>query len=506
MNSKVIINVVFVGAALILALFLGQWVVTAPKEVGIGFALIVALIAFFVLNKNVWILVPTFMTVSISFPWIPGSFSPIELTCMYLIACTAVLLVARRITFQIRMTAIEWSSLFVILMLAQSYARNPAGLNMFQSDYVGGRPYLLVIIALFVGIILSTIRTTPELINKAFKLSVLGYIGSFGINVMAQISGKLATYTGLLFGVYGPGGRGLVDPSGAVLPDPESAGRNSAAATMAKGASRILIAFRHPLKALYSPFWLMVLMAALVGAGMSGFRNVIASTVLTIVLGTYYWGRSRAIVLGVFIGISGYVALNIMNLVYPLPPNIQRSLTFLPGTWEERYRVDAESSTDWRLDMWKEALYTERFIENKLLGDGLGIRKEDFTRMVEISFSAVISDEMSQERAMLAGDFHSGPVTTIRVIGYVGLFVLIGMLIVVAIRAHKMIMYARGKPFFMPVIYFCLPMVWFPIFFLFVFGSFKSSIPTFFIQMGLLRLLENNLKNQVTTVEPEELS
>lgn len=93
---------------------------------------------------------------------------------------------------------------------------------------------------------------------------------------------------------------------------------------------------------------------------------------------------------------------------------------------------------------------------------------------------------------MLAGDFHSGPVTTIKVIGYVGLLVLIMAMCIMSYRAHKLIIFAREKPFFREVMFFCLPMVTSPIIYLFIFGSFKTSIPIWFIQLGFLRLLENH--------------
>lgn len=496
MNQNVIINVVFVAVALIIAIFLGQWVVTAPKEVGIGLAVVVAAVTFFVMKQHVWMLVPAFMTLSISFPWIPGGFSPVELACIYVIVCTFFLLLTRKITLRIQMTAIEWMALLVILMLLQAFIRNPAGIRLMHSDYVGGRAYFVMTVFIFSAYILATTRTNHARISKLFKWSILGYLGSFGINAIAQISGALAVYTGALFGVYGEYGGPLGQDMDNSNADTSKAGRSAAATIWARASSRCLSAFRNPLTALWHPFWGIILLSALLGAGMSGFRNVIASTCLTFVFGVYYWGRGKAVFAGCLLGIVAYLLINILNMMMPLPANIQRSLSFLPGTWEERYVEDAGASTDWRIEMWEEALFTDRYIENKMLGDGLGIRRSDFSHMMAISTSRVITDEMSQERAMLAGDFHSGPITTIRVMGYSGLLVLITAMLLVAIRAHKLIIYSRKKPYFREVIFFCLPLVWFPLFFVFIFGSFKASIPTFFLQVGLLRLLEINLKGR----------
>ena len=71
-----------------------------------------------------------------------------------------------------------------------------------------------------------------------------------------------------------------------------------------------------------------------------------------------------------------------INLLAPLPPNVQRALTFLPGTWEQRYKDDAEGSTEWRVEVWKVALFTERWIKNKWLGDGLGFSAAELATQI----------------------------------------------------------------------------------------------------------------------------
>lgn len=485
-------NIAAISVSLLMAVILGQWVVTDPKLAGIAIAIFAAGSLFFILNKNVWILIPAFMTLGISFPWIPGDFSPIQLASMYVSVCTFLLLASHKVTLRLRMTSIEWMAVLMLLMLLQAYMRNPVGIRLLGSENVGGRPYVIMLIALAGGVILATTRTDHAQIKKAFKWSVIGYMATFSIQLAASVSATIAGYTAILFGAGG-GHASATDE----LRDSTKAGRNGAAAVLAKASSRCLVAFRHPLKAMCHPFWGLIVLSALLGAGMSGFRNVIASTLLTLVLGTYYWGRGQAVIRGCFIGVSGYLIINIINIAVPLPPNVQRSLSFLPGTWEERYIIDAEGSTNWRVEMWEEALTTDRYIENKIIGDGLGIRRSDFMFMQEISDSRVITNEMSQERAMLAGDFHSGPVSSVRVVGYVGLLVLIVTMIVVAVRAHKLIMYSRGKPYFREVIFFCLPMVWGPIFFLFIYGDYKGMVPGLLVQMGLLRLFEINLKGRI---------
>jgi len=497
MNDRIVANIILVGASLVLAVFLGSWVISAPKEVGVGIAVVLAIVVFMVLNRNVWILIPACMTLGIRFPLIPGGFSTVELASMFVVGCTFFLLLNRRVSLRLKMTSLEWMSIAILLLLIQSFLRNPVGIRALGSANVGGRPYVIIIITVCAGIVLASTRTDHAQIKRAFRWSIYGYLVTFVIQVLAYASAKIAFYTTILFGVTG--GHSATDQTVSV--NSGRASRNTLGSFLASSTSRTLVAFKSPLKALFHPLWLILLVVSIVSAGVSGYRSVIGVTGITLLLGIYYWGGGRAVVLAGFLGISGYMGINILNMAIPLPPNIQRSLSFLPGSWEDRYKEDANASTDWRVEMWKEALLTDTYIRNKYLGDGLGIQRSDFLHMKAIGESRIITDEMSQERAMLAGDFHSGPVTTIKVIGYVGLIILTIAMVVVALRAHRLIMNSRNKPHFKEVLFFCLPLVYMPIVFLFVFGSFKSSIPVWFIQVGLLRLLERNLNENEAYVD-----
>ena len=491
MNERIIVNIVVLVGALILALFLGNWVVSDPEGVGVGIVLVTALVLFLALNKNIWVLIPASMTLAIKFPFIPGGFSLAELISMYVVFCSFLMLLTRKVVFRLRMTSLEWLSFFILLLMLQSYLRNPVGIRLLGSEYVGGRPYVIVFFGVAAGWVLASTRTTQNYISKAFHWSILAYFGSFILNLAAQLSFTVAKYTAILFGITG----GHVADTGydAVTKDSGRADRNRAASLFARAGSRILIAKLDPIRAIIKPLWLLLLIGIILAAGVSGYRSVIATTAMILMLGAYYWGGLRSVMMAGFLALVGYIGIIVLHLVSPLPPNIQRSLTFLPGPWEERHIEDAGASTDWRVEMWKEAMYTDRYIRNKFIGDGLGISRADYMHMVQISDAVLLTDEMSQERAMLAGDFHSGPVTTIKVIGYFGLIVLTIAMLVLAWRAHRLILFSRGKPFFSQVLFFCVPMVISPIVYMFIFGSFKTSIPLWFIQIGLLRLLENNL-------------
>jgi hypothetical protein len=195
-------------------------------------------------------------------------------------------------------------------------------------------------------------------------------------------------------------------------------------------------------------------------------------------------------------GMVGIALLAAINLLAPLPPNVQRTLTFLPGTWEQRYKDDAEGSTEWRMEVWKEVLLTDRWIQNKWIGDGLGFSAAEFAaqRNQRKGARAGISGfEAHRESVLASGDYHSGPVSSVRVVGYIGLFIFLLAQIRLAVHAHRQIIRCRGTEWLPVALFIGIPIVWSPLFFTLIFGDFKISASVFLLSLGMIRLLENNL-------------
>jgi hypothetical protein len=167
----------------------------------------------------------------------------------------------------------------------------------------------------------------------------------------------------------------------------------------------------------------------------------------------------------------------------------------LPGTWEERYIKDAEGSSEWRFEIWKEVLTSKKYIQNKWFGDGLGFSSRDFRSSLNVqgNVTGVSGFDEHRENILISGDYHSGPVQTIRVIGYVGLLLLLLAQIRLAVHAHRQIIRSKNTEWFPVALFVGIPLVWNPIFFVFVFGDFKGAAATLMLGIGMVRMLENNL-------------
>jgi hypothetical protein len=256
--------------------------------------------------------------------------------------------------------------------------------------------------------------------------------------------------------------------------------------------------FKNPLRAALAPKWLFLILLSLACALFGGFRSGFAAVILTYVVGTWYRGGLGAVLAGAVVGCGGVALLAVINLILPLPPNVQRSLTFLPGTWEQRYKDDAKDSTEWRVVVWKEVLFTDRWIENKMIGDGLGFTNQQLSYQLSLTDTqatrvGISGFDMQRESILASGDYHSGPISTIRVIGYVGLVFLILFQIRLAVHAHRQIMRCRGTQWHPLALLIGLPMIWQPFYFLFIFGDFRAEAVSLLMGAAMIRILERGL-------------
>lgn len=503
-ESNTIAKIFILVVALLLAVLIGSLLVTdqfvALACVGGG-----AVLAFcFWLGKDIWLLIPFSYLLSLQFPWLPGGLPPSQICVLIATAWFLFLLAMRKVRLQIRITSLEISAFLVLLSVLQVYLRNPVGLAVFGSDLIGARPYFNVAVAAMGGVLLGTVVVTPEKIRSAMHWMLAGGIISFCLNIIPFIAPSLIPITGRLYGAMG--GYRELQPGMPMVQEAGNAGRIMPATEIGILLSRWLSSRMNPLKKLLHPFWLMMILTSVAAVAFGGFRSGFAAVVFNFAFGTFYWGRLGSFITGAFLGATAVALVAFINLLAPLPPNVQRTLSFLPGTWEKRIVEDAEGSTAWRVEMWKEALTTDRYIHNKMLGDGLGFSARELAAqklMEGLQASGASGFDVQRDYVLVTGEYHSGLVQTIRVTGYVGLVLLLAAMTLNAVRAHRLIARVRGTQYFVVVCFFCIPMVWHPIFFTFVYGAFGTDLPLLLINMGFLRMMENNLLPAITSAATE---
>lgn len=491
MDSQKIKALVVIVIALFVALYLGIASATAQLETVLWVLGGSGALICFALGKRIWMIIPFLGSLNLTL-MIPGQPSTLLLAHAIFIGFCIVLFLMRTLPAKIALSELEFWILLVTLMIIQTYIRNPVGLNIFGGDSVGAKPYVMFAIALVSSLFLSSLRISSADLRWILRLSIIGGIISFGV----QTLGFFLPRVGVWYGVSGGGGGDSIDSG---LEGVGRASRISFLGTAARNLSLWVATFKAPIRACFHPLWAPLILLSLAFATLSGFRNELGAVGLTYIVGMAYRGGFGAVLISSLALVMGLAALALFNIASPLPANIQRSLSFLPGSWDQALVQDANDSTTWRVEMWKEALLSDFWIKNKILGDGLGMTREEYSfiqsfKDVTVS-GAVGSGKLTrqQELFMAAGNYHSGPVITIRTIGYIGLGIFLLAQIRLAVHAHRQIQRARNTDWFALTLFIGIPLIWAPIFFTFVIADFGPAVTSFLLGTAFVRLLENNL-------------
>jgi hypothetical protein len=334
------------------------------------------------------------------------------------------------------------------------------------------------------GMLLGALIVPPSELRWALRLTVIGsFAGPFFTSLRLRfVGGGIDMAPAGIEGSTGGGGSSRIPVLG----------------YLATAIARIIASYVSPLRACLHPLWAPLILLSFAFAAGSGYRNVVASIGLYYLIAIAYRGGFMSVVVASLSAAFGLGALALFNLAMPLPPNIQRALSPFPGTWEQRHIEAADASTEWRLEMWKEALFTEFWIQNKVLGDGLGFSRREL-EMMEAAESGQAYESLGsglsaqQESLMINGGYHSGPVQTIRTVGYVGLMILMLAMIRLAVHAHREILRCRGTEWYSFALFMGIPSIALPFIFTFVFGEFRTAVTQIFLTYGMLSLMRRTL-------------
>lgn len=501
MNQNKLKVAVTAVITLMLSLYLGIGAASAQGEVlkVTGVAMMIAILVGF--GRRVWLLVPLTMLSSLSFRWMPGQWRAADLAYLIVIGGCTLLFLTRNLKFKIQWRPIHIFGLLVIASVVQAYARHPVGLNVLGSSNVGGRAYFTFAVGLMMCVLFSVLSVPVKDLFAMRKYALVGGVFTLVAQWLAYVPGlALPLALGLGTGNLDFNSQGT---SGG------AAGRNMAGADSAKILSRITVAYTNPLKSLLFNRWTLIVCFAILGGLVSGFRSQLGGGILILAIGVFYWQGIRAVIAAFLVGVFGLMSLAILNLMLPLSPEAQRSLSFLPGTWEQRYVREGEDSNDWRFEMWEEALTSERWIKNKIMGDGLGFSSKELdlqSAMQQGDYGMAGFGTLSAQQVSLLinGDYHSGPVSFVRAVGYVGLGIFALGLLAVLISSHRLLRSLKGTPYFGIAALICIPAFAQPFIFFFVFGTFSGDISQFFLNVGMICFLRNNIDFENLHRDPRE--
>lgn len=390
-----------------------------------------------------------------------------------------------------------WGGLMLAYLLTV-YIRNPVGGDALGSSRVGGRPYLDTFTAGLAYWSLARVALPVGFARKCFvALASLACV----TNLLTLVQVYFPS-TSNVIGIFLGGANGANDTGGGNTNGSggEGGGRQFYLVGVGQSLMAAMVAGFPPLS-LLNPFRIVRSLLFWVALGcilMSGYRGALFQAGLVFAVTTYL--RGDAAKLGRLFGISAIALLLILLMqgtVFNLPVTIQRSLSFLPGKWDSGVVADTQFSSNWRFDMWERMLKTDRYIESKWLGDGFGLSSMQLQQAQ--TALANNSPEQIKESYLISGTVHSGPVSTIRYVGYIGLFIFMMFMIVSAREAWLLCRACQGTPYFSLALLIGAPAIFQPFGFVLIFGAYDSDLPRALITAGMLKMLRTSIREHLAT-------
>jgi len=492
MDSSKIKAIVIIALAGMFSIYLGIAAATAQTEAITWVLGIVGFAAILGLGKHVWTLIPITLGLEGDINALPGSPSPWWIATF--IACVMLTLrfVMRSKDFIYRFTWLDFAILLQVIAVGQSWVLHPAGFSLFGGETVGGKQNLIFMLSFFAYAVLSIIKTDLVMFKRVTILMII-------MATLAGIVYALTDYSPAIAVMVLPIWSGAAFTTGTTATGAAAAGldvtRFGGGALIGKTLGLALLTIFTPIS-LLNPlkFWRFSLfMLTLAFTLISGFRSGMGYFAFLFVASTLVRGRPLDLIIGAAGSILLLNLLIVSGTMQQLPFGAQRILAALPIEVSSEAKASGDETSEWRFDMWRIALTSDRYIHDKILGDGFSYsaaeqRAADDSIQGDMRRSAGLT---MQEVMLIRGAFHGFHVETIRCTGVVGLAcALIGMGIFFR-TAWQLIQYYRHRPEWMYVLYICIPFLVHPFYKMLVFGAYRGDFPLVLAGAGLLKVLDN---------------
>jgi hypothetical protein len=389
---------------------------------------------------------------------------------------------------------VPWALLTLgAVVVLTALMRGGVGFRALGSASMGSKKIIFVVTAIMAYFALVS-RPVPR------KWAMV-YVGLFCLSGMTSLLSHLVYFAGggsfWLFQIIDPAPAAAQaaadwDVQGSTMV------RSTAGMSMAGSLIGLFLAWfgLRELLNLKKPWRLLLLLACLAGGLLGGFRSFLVGAVIMLAIIFFLEGlhRTRYLAGAAALALAGYGLLAAYS--NDLPLSAQRAISFLPVRIDPHVRQDAQGSLDWRLQMWEVLLRdVPRYLP---LGKGYAIDPGD---LYLSGFNANMGFGIQAEWAVLAGEYHNGPLSVLIPFGLWGAVGFVWLLVAAALRLRWFCHY--GDPGLMRINRALFAMFLTKIiFFLFFFGSFYSELVEFVVLIGLAECLN---PATATPVEPEDV-
>ncbi|MEI6350043.1 MAG: O-antigen ligase family protein [Verrucomicrobiota bacterium] len=500
---SIVITLIAVVVALVLGGKAGAGLFQIPAAVLCAFFALLIVLTF---RTRLWLLIPIFWPVPGKLVVLPVPFAVRELVILFIFALFLVFKSLKMVRRKPEFKLIDCVLFANLAYVAVTFLRNPVGVDAFGSERVGGYPYASALIAYFGYWVLAradlgTYSAQRLPIFFSLTQSIEAVIGTVCTVFPASVSVVSRIYSGIALGNDNT-------PDALVSANTEEGGRLVFLGPTGRIMSLALCSFFRPLT-LINPlyfFRFITFITAISLILLSGFRSAIFLSALMFAVASILRGKTMD-VLKVGIIVAPMIAILVLfaGTSIKLPMAAQRALSFLPGNWSATAKEDARGSTEWRVEMWKVLWSDRHYLQNRWLGDGFGFTKVQFREMID---AKMIRDARAgQENMLIAGQVHSGPFSAIKYVGVVGLAFFLLLLLISAREAKHLIKKALGTPFSAVAMFFGIPIIVEPFFYVFIFGGYDCALPEAIFRIGMLKVISAGLaKYRQQETDQDEIS
>ena len=380
-----------------------------------------------------------------------------------------------------------------VVVVVTAKMRGGLGFNALGDEAIGGKRYLSIWVAIIGYFVLISQPIAPA---KRKLYTTLFLIGGWTAAV-AEVGSHLGPLANVL-NIFFPGtvAAANVAPMAPIYQDNlEQFGGVATAAT----ALIFTLAARYGIEGILDlkKTWRSILFfAAIVVSAFGGFRGIIVLIGLTLIVVFYFEGllRSRLMPIAVLGAVFMAGIVICFSDHFPLP--VQRCLAIFPVKISNVARISAESSSNWRLEMWQALL--PQIPHYLFLGKGLTFDANDLAMYMNLGNQQAMG-EVGGGLA-LASDYHNGPLSLIIPFGIWGVIAFLWFLVasVKVLWAN----YKYGDPelhktntFLLS--YFIAKMI----FFIFIFGGFYGDLAFFAGMVGFAISLNGGVAKPVPVME-----
>lgn len=400
-----------------------------------------------------------------------------------------------RSTRLISVPALSWPLCFIVLVvLITAKATGGFGLRSMGSESVIGGKNYVILVAAVVGYFAIAVAGIPT--ERARLGATLYFAGGLTAAVGSLIFfiDPALQYIYLFF----PTDTGYSDIAQPMM-------TRFYGVSVAAQFAVMLLLVRYGLRGLLleGKWWRTGLLVAAIVMGLfGGYRTVLLSFALLLILQFILEGLMRTkLIIGVgFLAVTGVVVL--ASLAPYLPAQVQRCITFLPAefvTLDPVVRLDADASTQWRVEMWKEML--PEIPKHLLLGRGFAIDRGE----LELSGGKIRAGlAKSYARSVITGDFHSGPLSILVPFGIWGVIGFTWMCWVGVRGLYRNFIFSPPELKLVNTLLLSSFLTQLTVF-VFIFGSFQTQLPAFTGLLGLSVAINRGFRSSVPLPpEPEE--